>query len=187
MIQTTNNKPLNHDPSHKSDRKGQRQGDKDRHSVIGNELLHHIAGVGSHHNEFTMGHVDNSHDAKSDRQTNRSQKEDRRQRQRVQCQICKLCGCYAVVRRVTCDLCCYSDLCIWFFVQFIKHMPQEHRITHLLGNQSRNAALCGQGRIGRFTRQLAFHLCQWKTRNSPLDNIRFKGLSDIAYCLFRGG
>ena len=66
-------------------------------------------------------------------------------------------------------------------------MTQKRRITQLLGDQSRNAALSGQGGIGRFTRQMVVHLCQWKTRNSPLGNIRFKRLSDIADCLLRGG
>ena len=49
--------------------------------------MHDIAGVGAHHDELAMRHVDHAHYAESDSQTDGGQKIDRGERQGVQRQI----------------------------------------------------------------------------------------------------
>ena len=56
--------------------KGQRQSDDDRNRVVWDDLLHHVTGVGAHHNEFAMGHVNDTHDAKRNGQADGRKKVD---------------------------------------------------------------------------------------------------------------
>ena len=64
------------DPRPKGHREGQRQGNHQRNRVIGHEKLHDIAGVCPHHDEFSVGHVDDAHLAKGNRQADRGQEID---------------------------------------------------------------------------------------------------------------
>ena len=60
---------------------------QDRQRVVGHEKLHDIAGIGAHHDELAMRHVDHAHHAKGDGQPDGGEKIDRGQRQRIERQI----------------------------------------------------------------------------------------------------
>ncbi len=86
-IQPADHQPLHRDAHGEGNGKGHRDRDDDRQRVVGDKLLHHIASVCAHHDELTMGHVDDAHHAEGDRQADGGEEINRRQRNRVQRQV----------------------------------------------------------------------------------------------------
>ena len=80
-------KPLHQDARRERDGEGERDRDEDRDGLVGDELLDDEAGIGAHHDEFAMRHVDNAHHAEGDGKPDGGEEVDRGERQRVEAQV----------------------------------------------------------------------------------------------------
>ena len=87
MIEPADHQTLHGHTSGEGDREGQRDREDDGECVVRHEELHDIAGVGPHHDELTMRHVDHAHHPKGDGKADGCEEIDGSKRQRVEAQV----------------------------------------------------------------------------------------------------
>ena len=81
-IQKSNDPSLNRYTDQTGDQ--ERRGNRNKERVadgVGHQYLYNICCVGTQHDQLTMGHVDDAHYAKSDRQTNGRKSQNRSKRE----------------------------------------------------------------------------------------------------------
>ena len=80
MIKPADHQPFQCDTGGEGHEERGRNGEQDRQGVIRHEELDDVAGIGAHHDEFAMRHVDDTHHTKGDGKTDGSEEIDRSQR-----------------------------------------------------------------------------------------------------------
>ena len=166
MIEPADHKPLHRDASGESDGKSQRQGQQQRQCIIRDEKLHHIAGIGAHHDEFAMRHVDHAHDAKGDGKADGGQEIDRGQRQAVQRQIGGLVQSDLELDRLQRIGGGGGNRGIGFGIEQDKAMRGQGRRLIIQRHERRHGTGRGQGFIRRLARGVRGQACHRNARHA---------------------